>query len=126
MAHTEVSTSQLIQARVGLSIGLRGVNITLLETACEYIYHLIAPFSESLLAPADMHVIELYRNSLFTGNGDEDYENNRPFPDEIINYEEQFSWADPWGQGRQNRNAFMTKWMIEVKEVINGSGDVYR
>jgi len=47
-----------------------------------------------------MHVIELYRNSLFTGNGDEDYENNRPFPDEIINYEEQFSWADPWGQGR--------------------------
>ena len=57
MAHTEVNASQLIQARVGLSIGLRGVNITLLETPCEYIYHLIAAFSESLLAPADMHVI---------------------------------------------------------------------
>ena len=33
-AHTDRNAPQLIQADVGLSIGLRGINITLLERAC--------------------------------------------------------------------------------------------
>ena len=36
MAHTGVNSPQLIEARVELSIGLRGINITLLETECEH------------------------------------------------------------------------------------------
>lgn len=35
MAHTGVNSPQLIEARIGLSIGLRSINITLLETECE-------------------------------------------------------------------------------------------
>ena len=37
MAHTGVNSPQLIEARVELSIGLRGINITLLETECEHL-----------------------------------------------------------------------------------------
>ena len=33
-AHTEKNVPQLIQANIGLSIGLRGINITLFEKAC--------------------------------------------------------------------------------------------
>ena len=33
-AHTAVNTPQTIQAEIGLSIGLRGVNITLFEKNC--------------------------------------------------------------------------------------------
>jgi len=36
MAHTGVNSPQLIEARIGLSIGLRSINITLLETECEH------------------------------------------------------------------------------------------
>ena len=35
-----------------------------------------------------------------TGTGLNNASYVRPFPDEIINYEEHFSWADPWDQGR--------------------------
>ena len=31
---------------------------------------------------------------------DDDYWDHRPFPDEEINYNERFSWSDPWQQGR--------------------------
>ena len=37
MAHTGVNSPQLIEARVEVSIGLRGINITLLETECEHL-----------------------------------------------------------------------------------------
>lgn len=62
---------QEIQAEVGLFIGLRGVNITLNEMSLSDCRH---------------------------GSGGSGY--NSPFPDEEIDYNERFSWADPWGQGR--------------------------
>ena len=33
-AHTDKNSPQIIQAEVGLYIGLRGINITLLESPC--------------------------------------------------------------------------------------------
>ena len=64
---------QEIQAEVGVHIGLRGFNITLHE--------------------------EAFDSCIGEGDGEE-YYNNRPFPGEIINYNEAFRWADPWFQGR--------------------------
>lgn len=64
---------QEIEAEVGVHIGLRGFNVTLHEEA-------FAACSGS-------------------GSGMEYYE-NRPFPYEIINYNEAFRWSNPWAQGR--------------------------
>ncbi len=61
---------QEIEAEVGLHIGLRGINITLRE--------------ESVAS--------------CLGEGDDHYES--PFPDEDIDYNERFEWANPWAQGR--------------------------
>ena len=64
---------QEIEAEVGIHIGLRGFNVTLKEEAF----------------------------AVCTGSGDgELYEENRPFPGEVIDYNEAFRWANPWAQGR--------------------------
>ena len=51
MAHTGVNSPQLIEARVGLSIGLRSINITLLETECEHLLHCIRISSLYVMCP---------------------------------------------------------------------------
>lgn len=63
---------QEIQAEVGLHVGLRGINITLLERKA----------GDNCPGLEELH----------------DYE--PPFPNETINYNEQFWWANPWAQGR--------------------------
>lgn len=35
-----------------------------------------------------------------TGEDEHTYEQERPFPDEVINYNERFRWGDTWQQGR--------------------------
>lgn len=71
-----INRAQEIQAAVGLHVGLRGFNVTLREV----------PYVQC------------------TGNGTDaeamEYWNNRPFPTEIIDYNEQFRWNNPWAQGR--------------------------
>lgn len=64
---------QEIDAAIGLHIGLRGFNVTLRE--------------------------EAFAACNGSGSG-MDYYNNRPFPNEIINYNEAFRWSNPWAQGR--------------------------
>jgi len=62
---------QEIEARVGLFIGLRALNITLRE----------------------MSVVDCL------GSAEEDHY-VRPFEGEIINYNDRYWWSDPWAQGR--------------------------
>lgn len=69
-AYVDGDVAQEVQAEVGLHIGLRGVNITLHEEACGN----------------EMERAEYYEN--------------RPFPGDRIDYNEEFRWADPWAQGR--------------------------
>ena len=39
-----------------------------------------------------------------------------PFPDETINYNEQFSWSNPWGQGRQDFGKYGGKFRQQFRE----------
>lgn len=70
---TPINAPQEIEAEVGLHIGLRGFNVTLTEKA--------------------------YEECMGTGDG-KYYANNRPFPLETINYNDEFRWNNPWAQGR--------------------------
>ena len=76
------NSPQEIEAVIGLHIGLRGINITLKEM----------PLAECL------------------GRGESTYNSNRPFPGEIIQYEEDYDWANPFqGQGRIGFGRFSNK-----------------
>ncbi len=79
------NSPQEIEAKVGLYIGLRGLNITLKEQSV-----------------ADC-----------LGEGDDHYVS--PFPDEDINYNEHFEWANPWAQGRFGFGLFASKLSQEFR-----------
>lgn len=99
-AYTPVHAEIEIQAEVGLYIGLRGINITLVER----------PYAEC------------------TGDGPQneidEYNENRPFPGETINYNEAFRWADPWLEGRFGFGRFASRLNREFREA-QYTGDPY-
>ncbi len=39
----------------------------------------------------------------------------KPFPSEVINYNERFSWSDPWYQGRQDFGKFGGRFKQEFR-----------
>lgn len=65
---------QEIEAAVGIHIGLRGFNVTLYEIP--------------------------YALCTDSGGDGMEYWNNRPFAGEVINYNDEFRWNNPWAQGR--------------------------
>lgn len=85
-----VGRHQEIQARVGLHIGLRGFNVTLKEMSLE----------------------ECLDQSIEGEFGDYD----RPFPDEDIDYNEQYYWANPWAQGRLGFGRFAGRVSREFRQ----------
>jgi len=99
-AYTPVHAPIEIQAEVGLHIGLRGINVTLIER----------PYAEC------------------TGSGPQseidEYLRERPFPGENINYNEAFRWADPWFQGRFGFGRFASRLNQEFREA-QFTGDPY-
>ena len=99
-AYTPVHAEIEIQAEVGLHIGLRGINITLVERA----------YAEC------------------TGQGSQEeidrYYEDRPFPGESINYNEAFRWADPWLEGRFGFGRFASRLNREFREA-QFTGDPY-
>ena len=90
-------------------MGLRGINITLLEKSCKLFghsiyfqleeFHLLHYIYNPHLGG---HPVQHSGNSCNYQDDDDDYDyyDHRPFPGEEINYNEHFCWADPWGQGR--------------------------
>lgn len=44
-----------------------------------------------------------------------EYWNNRPFPGEIINYNEEFRWNNPWAQGRFGFGIFSSETSQEFR-----------
>lgn len=83
---------QEIEADIGLHIGLRGINITLLEE----------PLSECLGVEEE--------------DPEHPYWENRPFPGERIRYNDAYRWADPWRQGRLGFGRFAGRFNIEFRE----------
>lgn len=77
------NTPQEIEAAVGLHIGLRGFNVTLYEL----------PYSICNGSDVDVN----------------NYMNNRPFPEEVINYNNEFGWNNPWAQGRVGFGIFASE-----------------
>ena len=92
-----VHSPQEIEATVGLHIGLRGFNVTLREQSYE---------------------------ECTTGRNGEDYAKNRPFPGEMINYNEEFRWNSPWAQGRVGFGRFSGEVSQEFRE-HEFTGDPY-
>ena len=99
-AYTRPNAEVEIQAEVGLHIGLRGINITLLER----------PFAECSGEGSDAEAAEYLRE--------------RPFPGEDINYNEAFRWADPWFEGRFGFGRFASRLNREFR-AAQFTGDPY-
>ena len=50
------------------------------------------------------------------GTSEVDYELERPFPDETINYNERFRWGDTWQQGRLDFGIFGGQFNQEYRQ----------
>ena len=72
------NSHQEIQAVIGVHIGLREVNVTLKEM----------PLADCLGSTDGL------------SEDERDYYENRPFPGEDIEYEEEYGWSSTWGQMR--------------------------